>query len=87
MNLLKCGHYEPLKAGVHGVVLGAAAVCFLYNFAVLVSRGERHHVINTLVYGAAVVWELVHVRNHLATSRAAVPGAALAPAVGAQRAS
>jgi hypothetical protein len=55
-----------LKAGVHAVVLGTAAVCALYNLAAWVTRRQTHLAVNTVLYGTLVAWEATHVRHHLA---------------------
>ena len=63
--ILHCGNCEPLKAGVHGVVLGTAALCALYNLAAWVARRQTHLAVNTVLYGTIVAWEATHVRHHL----------------------
>jgi len=63
--ILQCGNCEPLKAGVHGVVLGTAALCALYNLAAWVARRQTHLAVNTVLYGTIVAWEATHVRHHL----------------------
>ena len=70
--VLNCGNSERLKAAVHGVALVTAAVCGGYNIAAWLVRRERHLAINGLFYSAAVMWEIVHVRHHLA-ARPALP--------------
>ena len=67
LPILKCGNCEPLKASVHGAVLGLAALCAAYNFAAWLTRHQRHLAVNTLLYGAVVAWETNHVRHHLAS--------------------
>jgi hypothetical protein len=66
LPILQCGNCEPLKAGVHAVVLCTAAVCVLYNLAAWVARRQTHLAVNTALYGAIVAWEATHVRHHLA---------------------
>jgi hypothetical protein len=66
LPILQCGNCEPLKAGVHAVVLGTAAVCALYNLAAWVTRRQTHLAVNTVLYGTLVAWEATHVRHHLA---------------------
>jgi hypothetical protein len=66
LPILHCGNCEPLKASVHAVVLGTAALCALYNLAAWVARRQTHLAVNTLLYGTMVVWEATHVRHHLA---------------------
>ena len=66
LRILQCGTCEPLKASVHAVVLGTAAVCWLYNLAAWVARRQTHLAVNTVLYGAIVAWEATHVRHHLA---------------------
>jgi hypothetical protein len=67
LPILKCGNCEPLKASVHGAVLGLAALCAAYNFAAWLTRQQRHLAVNTLLYSAVVAWETNHVRHHLAS--------------------
>jgi hypothetical protein len=55
-----------MKASVHGVALATAAVCGGYNIAAWLVRRERHLAINVLFYSAAVMFEIVHVRHHIA---------------------
>jgi len=66
MTVLYGGNCERLKAGIHGVALGTAALCCAYNLSAWLVRRQKHLAINTLLYGAAVVWEATHVRHHLA---------------------
>ena len=66
LPILQCGNCEPLKASVHGIVLGTAALCAAYNFAAWLTRHQRHLAVNTLLYSALVAWEAVHVRHHVA---------------------
>ena len=65
LPLLCAGRYEPLKAAVHGVVLGTAAVCAAYNIAAWLARRKRHLAVNAGLYSALVVWEWIHVRHHI----------------------
>jgi hypothetical protein len=65
LPILQCGNCEPLKASVHGAVLGLSALCAAYNFAAWLTRHQMHLAINTLLYGALVAWEAVHVRHHV----------------------
>ena len=65
-DILKPGHCEPLKAGVHGVLLATAAVCAAYNAAAWLKRRQRHLAVNFVIYGAAVLFERRHVQQHLA---------------------
>jgi len=66
LPILQCGNCEPLKASVHGAVMGLAALCAAYNFAAWLTRQQRHLALNTMLYGAVVAWEATHVRHHLA---------------------
>ncbi len=66
LELLTVGRCEPLKAGVHCVLMATVAVCAVYNVAAWLKRREPHLAFNTLVYGCAAVWELNHVQQHLA---------------------
>ena len=65
LPILCTGHHEVLKASIHGVVLGTAAVCALYNLAAWTVRRQRHLAINTGLYTALAAWEWVHVQHHL----------------------
>ena len=65
LPLLCTGHHEVLKASIHGVVLGTAALCAVYNLAAWTVRRQRHLAINTGLYTALVVWEWIHVQHHL----------------------
>ena len=67
LPILQCGNCEPLKAGVHAVVLGTAALCALYNLAAWLARRDTHLAVNTVLYTTLVAWEANHVRHHLAT--------------------
>lgn len=65
LPLLCPGRCEILKASIHGVVLGTAAVCALYNLAAWTMRRQRHLAVNTGLYTALAAWEWVHVKHHL----------------------
>jgi hypothetical protein len=66
VTLLENGRCEGVKAGVHGVALGLALVCGVYNFAALVQRRQgRHLAVNALLYAGLAVWEFQHLRHHL----------------------
>jgi len=73
LKVLKCGNCEPLKLGVHGVALGLAAVCGLYNAAAWLSRREQHLAINTVLYVALIAFEQRHVAHHIAEMRQPKP--------------
>jgi hypothetical protein len=75
LPLLKCGHCEPLKLGVHAGALGLAAICAAYNTAAWLSRRENHLAVNAVLYLALAMWEHQHVAHHLKEIRRA-PGAA-----------
>ena len=66
LPILQCGNCEPLKASVHGAMLGLAALCAAYNFAAWLTRHQTHLAVNTLLYATMVAWEAQHVRHHLA---------------------
>jgi len=66
LPILQSGNCEPLKASVHAVALGTAALCAAYNLAAWLTRRQTHLAVNTLLYTAVVVWEAQHVRHHLA---------------------
>jgi hypothetical protein len=65
LPLLKCGHCEPLKLGVHASALALAAICGAYNTAAWLSRREHHLAVNAVLYVALAVWEREHVAHHL----------------------
>src|SRR5678810_752407 len=65
LPLLCTGRCEVLKASVHGVVLGTAALCALYNLAAWTVRRQRHLAINTGLYTALAIWEWIHVQHHV----------------------
>ena len=69
MRVLQSGQAEPLKAVVHGLALGTAALCGVYNLAAWLVRRQKHLAINSVLYGAVVVWEFTHVRHHLVAQR------------------
>src|SRR5688572_32044818 len=71
LPILCSGRCEVLKASIHGVVLGTAALCALYNFAAWTVRRQRHLAVNTGLYTALAVWEWIHVQHHVD----AIPGA------------
>jgi hypothetical protein len=73
LKVLKCGNCEPLKLGVHGVALGLAAVCGLYNAAAWLSRREQHLAVNTVLYMALIAFEQRHVAHHIAEMRQPKP--------------
>jgi hypothetical protein len=64
-DMLDVGRCEPLKAGVHGLLLATAALCAAYNAAAWLKRRQRHLAINAIIYGVATVWEHTHVQHHL----------------------
>lgn len=65
LPVLLNGRCERLKASVHGVAVGVAALCAAYNLAAWIVRRRRHSVVNAGVYTALAVWECVHVRHHI----------------------
>src|SRR5882757_2047308 len=85
LKVLKCGNCEELKLGVHGLTLGIAALCGLYNAAAWLSRREQHLAINAVLYAALIAFEQRHVSHHIAELRRprqqpAKPVAAVEPA-------
>jgi hypothetical protein len=72
LPLLCTGRCEVLKASIHGVVLGTAALCALYNFAAWTVRRQRHLAVNTGLYTALAIWEWIHVQHHVDAIPAAV---------------
>lgn len=66
LAILDVGSCEPLKAAVHGVALGLAALMATYNAAAWLRRRQSHLAINAIVYFAAVYWEQRRVADHLA---------------------
>ena len=71
LPILCPGRCEILKASVHGVVLGTAAVCAVYNLAAWTVRRQRHLAVNTGLYTALAAWEWIHVRHHIDGCRTA----------------
>ena len=69
LKVLKSGNCEPLKLGVHGMALGIAALCGIYNAAAWLSRREPHLAVNTVLYAALIVFEQRHVVHHIAQLR------------------
>jgi hypothetical protein len=69
LKVLKCGNCEPLKLGVHGLALGVAALCGLYNAAAWLSRREQHLAVNAVLYAALIAFEQRHVAHHIAEMR------------------
>ena len=69
LKVLRCGNCEPLKLGVHGMALGIAALCGLYNAAAWLSRREQHLAVNAVLYAALIVFEQRHVAHHVAELR------------------
>src|SRR3954454_1749677 len=78
LKVLKCGNCEPLKLGVHGLALGIAAVCGLYNTAAWLSRREQHLAVNAMLYAALIAFEQRHVAHHIAELRQSKPADASA---------
>jgi hypothetical protein len=66
MKVLDSGRCEPLKAGVHGVLLATMAVCAAYNAAAWIRRRQPHLAVNAVIYSAGVWWEHCHIAHHLA---------------------
>jgi hypothetical protein len=72
-GVLSVGQCEPLKAAVHAIALGIAGLCAAYNAAAWLHRREQHLAVNTVLYGAAVLWECCHVKSHLDECSAPAP--------------
>jgi hypothetical protein len=83
MKVLKCGNCEELKLGVHGLTLGLAALCGLYNAAAWLTRREPHLAVNTVLYTALIIFEQRHVAHHMAEMRR--PRLTVVPAEPAER--
>ena len=83
MKVLKCGNCEELKLGVHGLTLGLAALCGLYNAAAWLTRREPHLAVNTVLYTALIIFEQRHVAHHIAEMRR--PRLTVVPAEPAER--
>ena len=75
-QFLSRGHAEPFKGLVHGLAGGLCGLMFAYNTAAWLLRRERHLAANALVYGFAILFELVQTRRHLVADVAApaLPG-------------
>jgi hypothetical protein len=78
LKVLKCGNCEPLKLGVHGLALGIATLCGLYNAAAWLSRREQHLAVNAVLYAALIAFEQRHVAHHIAELRQSKPADASA---------
>lgn len=59
------GQWEGVKASVHGIALGTAALCAAYNFAAWLVRRQGHSAMNAGLYAVIVIWESTHVRHHI----------------------
>ena len=70
------GHAEPVKGAFHGLAAVVCGLMFAYNTAAWLLRRERHLASNALVYGFAILFELVQTRRHLVADVAAeaLPG-------------
>ena len=75
-QFLSRGHAEPFKGLVHGLAGGRCGLMFAYNTAAWLLRREQHLASNALVYGFAILFELVQTRRHLVADVAAeaLPG-------------
>jgi len=84
MKVLKCVNCEELKLGVHGLTLGLAVLCGVYNAAAWLTRREPHLAVNAVLYSALIAFEQRHVAHHMAEIRrprlAVVPTEAVEPA-------
>ena len=69
LPILYPGSCEPLKAAVHGLALGLAALMGAYNAAAWWQRRQSHLAVNTAIYLAAVFFEQRHVVHHLVPCR------------------
>ena len=65
LPILDVGSCEPLKASIHAVALGLAALMGVYNTAAWLRRRQRHLAFNAVIYLAAAFWEQRHVAHHL----------------------
>lgn len=59
------GVHEPIKAAIHGALLGLAGTCCAYNVVAWCVRRDRHLAVNAGVYGVLTIWEIVKVKHHL----------------------
>jgi hypothetical protein len=66
IKLLRCGHCEELKIGVHATALTLAVVMAAYNTAAWLLRRDRHLALNAVLYSALSAWEILHVTHHWA---------------------
>lgn len=80
LDVLYVGNNEPLKAGVHGLLLFTAAVCAAYNAAAWLRRREPHLAVNAVLYTATVWWEAYHVQGHLTCRPESEPSSSLSEA-------
>jgi hypothetical protein len=65
LPVLKCGHCEKLKLGVHAGALAIAALCGAYNAAAWLVRREPHLAVNTVLYAMLIAWEQQHISHHM----------------------
>jgi hypothetical protein len=73
LPLLMNGRCEGVKASVHGVVMGLATLCSLYNGAAFLKRQQLHSAVNAGIYAILTAWEIVHVLHHLECRSTASP--------------
>ena len=64
LRYLEPGDHEAVKAMAHGTLGLLACLCVGYNGAAFLARRERHLAVNTVVYGALVVFEALQWRRH-----------------------
>ena len=69
LPVLKCGHCEELKLGVHAGALAIAALCGAYNAAAWLVRREPHLAVNTVLYAMLIAWEQKQISHHLEAIR------------------
>lgn len=82
LPILYPGSCEPLKATVHGLALGLAALMGAYNAAAWWQRRQAHLAVNTVIYFAAVFFEQRHVVHHLVPCRPRTEPESAVPAGG-----
>jgi hypothetical protein len=64
MAFVDPGNSEAVKGAVHGGVLTLAILCGVYNFSAWKSRPEKRLLVNAIVYGALMGFEVYQTLLH-----------------------
>lgn len=76
-DLCTPGRFEPLKTGVHLMMLIGATVCCLYNASAWICRRETHSAVNAVIYGGLAWLEVMHAQHHAEAIGSRAAGAAV----------